>query len=75
MLDVLWGARVLSTLAVVSAAGSLLAGCGGSLKDTCENIDWRGHQCQALRNVEWAKEHGVSPQVIEGYESLPEDAR
>lgn len=51
-------------------------GCGGSdLAETCKNIEWQGRQCQALKRVEWAKKHGLPPETVKGYESLPEDAR
>jgi ABC-type dipeptide/oligopeptide/nickel transport system ATPase subunit len=52
------------------------SGCGGStLADTCADIEWRGRQCQALKGVEWAKKHGLPPETVDGYYSLPEDER
>lgn len=65
--------------AVLAAGASALflaaSGCGGSLHDTCESINWKGRQCQALKNVEWAKRNGLPPQTVDGYYSLPEDER
>ncbi len=53
-----------------------LVGCGGSgLRGTCESIEWKGRQCEALKRVDWAKAHGIPPNTVEGYYSLPESER
>lgn len=52
-----------------------ISACGGSLTARCEGIEWQSRQCKALKGVKWAKAHGVSPTVIEGYYSLPESER
>lgn len=65
--------------AALATAGSVLflavSGCGESLHDTCESINWKGRQCQALKGVEWAKRNGIPPHTVDGYYSLPEDER
>jgi hypothetical protein len=53
-----------------------LTGCGGSgLRDTCNSIEWKGRQCEALKRVDWAKAHNIPPNTVEGYYSLPESER
>lgn len=60
----------------ISIAALALAGCGGSgLRGTCESIEWRGRQCEALKRVDWAKAHGIPPNTVKGYYSLPESER